>query len=221
MHPVPMPPDRPRPTGDPLASARTSADLAEDLALLARLRAGDERAAASFAERLAPPLFRFARARLVGESELARDVVQTTLLKALSKLDGYRGEAPLLAWLLACCRNEIRMHLRRRRSAPREVKLEEVVEAPLVAERGPDAEAVLLARESAEHVHLALDALPPRYAAALEWKYLDQLSVEEIGARLAIGTKAAESLLTRARNSFRDYFGQLAAGRTPTGEPRR
>jgi len=41
---------------------------------------------------------------------------------------------------------------------------------------------------------------------ALEWKYLDGLSVQEIAARLARTEKAAEALLYRARRSFLRIF---------------
>jgi DNA-directed RNA polymerase specialized sigma24 family protein len=58
-------------------------------------------------------------------------------------------------------------------------------------------------------VHLVLDALPAHYANALEWKYLEELSVAEIAGRLGLGEKAAESLLTRARAAFRDAFTTL------------
>jgi len=55
-----------------------------------------------------------------------------------------------------------------------------------------------------------LDYLPAHYGSALEWKYLDDLSVREIAARLGMGEKAAESLLTRARRAFRDAFTSVA-----------
>ena len=55
-----------------------------------------------------------------------------------------------------------------------------------------------------------LGFLPERYGDVLEWKYIDGLTVEEIGARLAIGTKAAESCLTRARIAMREAM--LALG---------
>ena len=42
------------------------------------------------------------------------------------------------------------------------------------------------------------------YGDALEWKYVQGLSVKEIAARLNLGAKAAESLMTRARQAFRD-----------------
>ena len=55
-----------------------------------------------------------------------------------------------------------------------------------------------------------LDGLPARYGDALEWKYVEGLPVVEIAARLAVSPKAAESLLTRAREAFRDAFATLA-----------
>ena len=64
-------------------------------------------------------------------------------------------------------------------------------------------------------VHAALDALPPRYGRILEWKYLDNLAVKEIANRMNLRPKAAESLLTRARNSFRKTYARLQGG-TPS-----
>jgi len=71
--------------------------------------------------------------------------------------------------------------------------------------------------ETARLVHLLLDRLPPRYAAALEWKYIEGLSVAEIAARFDLTTKATESMLTRAREAFREGFSILTRG-SATGE---
>ena len=60
-------------------------------------------------------------------------------------------------------------------------------------------------------VQLVLDHLPPRYSRALEWKYLEELSVDDIAVRLQCTPKAAESLLTRARDAFRDAFAAVQA----------
>ncbi len=43
-----------------------------------------------------------------------------------------------------------------------------------------------------------------RYGDALEWKYVEGRSVEEISERLGIGQTAAQSLLARARVAFRE-----------------
>ncbi len=53
-------------------------------------------------------------------------------------------------------------------------------------------------------VHAVLDRLPGRYGDALEWKYVEGRSVEEISERLGIGQTAAQSLLARARVAFRE-----------------
>ena len=59
-------------------------------------------------------------------------------------------------------------------------------------------------REIVRLVQLTLDGLPPKYGDVLEWKYIHGLTVAEIAARLKMGVKAVESLLTRARQAFRD-----------------
>lgn len=177
----------------------------EDLKLVERMLAGEEKAFETFGERCFKAVYRFALARLHGDRDLTLEIVQTAMVKAISKLDTYRGDASLPTWLCSCCRNEILMHWRRRRTAPAEVGLdEEMEEAP-----GGDAFAALLKREEIHRVHLTLDLLPEHYARALEWKYVERIPVDEIAARMGVQPKAAESLLTRARHAFRTSYENL------------
>lgn len=181
--------------------------------LVERMLAGDARAMEVFADDYFPGLYRFALGRLRGDRELAREIVQTTVCKALAKLASYRGEAPLAAWLCACCRNEMRMHYRQLGRQPPVLALDDDLDdgaaLPLPAP-GEHPEGSLLRREEAGRVHRTLDLLPPRYARALEWKYLERASVEEIAVRLHLGGKAAESLLSRARRAFREGYQRLS-----------
>ena len=77
---------------------------------------------------------------------------------------------------------------------------------------GDGPEDSLCRKEVTRLVQVALDRLPPRYASALEWKYLEGLSVREIAEKLEVSAKAAESVLTRARIAFRDAFVSLTDG---------
>jgi RNA polymerase sigma-70 factor, ECF subfamily len=182
----------------------------EEKALVERMLAGDEEAMEEFADEYFPGLYRFALSRLGGDTELTREVVQTTVCKALAKLGTFRGEAPLLGWLCACCRNEIRMGFRSKKRLPRLVELEELAE-DIASDRDlPDG--ALARKEEVRQVHDVLDLLPPRYARALEWKYVERVSVNEIAERLRVGAKAAESLLTRARQAFREGYEQVSLG---------
>jgi RNA polymerase sigma-70 factor (ECF subfamily) len=188
-----------------------------DRTLVRRLLDGDADAFDTFVDEYYPRLYRFAYPRVGRDPDCAQDVVQGTFQKVIPKLATYRGEAPLFSWLCTFCRHEISALWRDR--SRREPESDLVEDAPHVraaleslamAEDGP---ADLAARrELARLVRVALDHLPLRYGAVLEWKYLDEVSVREIAGRLGISEKAAESTLTRARGAFRDGFAELSGG---------
>ena len=76
-----------------------------------------------------------------------------------------------------------------------------------------DPAATVAREELSRLVQVVLDQLPPHYGNALEWKYLEGAPVKEIAERLQISAKAAESVLTRAREAFRDAFAAVAGAR--------
>jgi RNA polymerase sigma-70 factor (ECF subfamily) len=172
---------------------------------------GEEAAFEEFFADYSPGLYRFALSR-TRDVEASEEVVQAALCRAVAKLETYRGEAALFTWLCTFCRHEISAYYERhRRHAPQVALIEDVPEirAALESLAGSEAgspEADLRRKELARLVQVALDHLPPRYAEALEWKYLEGLAVKEIADRMGIGPKAAESLLTRAREAFREGF---------------
>ncbi len=186
----------------------------DDAALAERMLDGDQQAFDEFFEGRYPGLYRFALARLDGDDQLARDVAQTAVVKAMTHLASYRGEASLVAWLYTICRHEISAVYRRRKRAPAPVELVEddpeigaVLDSLPAGLESPDE--ALRQKEVVRLVHSVLDRLPSRYGDILEWKYLHGLSVKEIASRLEVGPKAAESLLTRARQTFRDALEAL------------
>lgn len=208
------------------SSPREVDDLSERLherKLVERMLAGDERAFERFAADYIPIVHRFASRRIGDDRELAREISQATITKAITKLSSFRGESALATWLCACCKNEIAAHFRAGGPASkraREVEIESIaesVEALPSHSSSPDRD--LLDREQRHQVHATLDELPPRYGQALEWKYLDGLSVDEIANRLELSAKAAESLLTRARGAFRLGYTRLVAATTPNPIP--
>jgi RNA polymerase sigma-70 factor (ECF subfamily) len=190
----------------------------EERELLDRMQDGEESAFDVFAERYVAALYRFALRRLAGDREVAHDLVQSTVCRVIEKLDSYRAEAPLFTWLCAVCRNEIAAHFRRIGRRPREVGLDErhtEVDAASVSAPPAGAEERLGLLERRERVHLALDRVPPAYARAVEWRYLEDVPVTEIARRLGTSYKAAESLLSRARAAFRASYESLSAAPDP------
>ena len=194
--------------------------MTDDQQLVQQLLAGDERAFAAFFAEYFPRVYRFAMPRLNRDADLAKDVVQATLIKAIRGLSGFRGDAALFTWLCQICRREIVDQLRKlRRRSGQVVLIDDNPEVRAVLESieaSPTTEPAYAqsAAELQRIVHAVLDRLPARYGEALELKYIEGRSVEEIGDRLGIGHTAAQSLLARARVAFRDgmeaVFGATA-----------
>jgi RNA polymerase sigma-70 factor, ECF subfamily len=185
--------------------------MTADKALVSRMLAGDEQAFERLFDEAFPVLYRFALIRLAYREDAAEEVAQAALCQAMRKLSTYRGEAALLTWLCTFCRHEISDYVRRTGERV-QVDLDEdgpeirAALESLHAFEQQSPEAKLQRSQLAERVRRILDQLPPQYGSALEWKYIDELSVREIAERLGLGAKAAESLLTRARRAFRDTF---------------
>jgi RNA polymerase sigma-70 factor, ECF subfamily len=193
-----------------------------DLELVRQMLQGDQAAFERFFDATYPALYRFALPRLDGDRDAAAEIAQATICKAIRKLHTFRGEAALLTWLNTFCRRELYAY-RTRNHTRVEVMLvddDPEVRAALESLRtdADDLDAALDRTRIAALVQRVLDHLPSHYADALEWKYLDEVSVEEVGQRLGVGEKAAESLLTRARRAFRDAL-QTIVPTLPGGDP--
>ena len=187
-----------------------------DKALAERILAGDEAAFHRLFDDMFPKLYRFAQMRLGGNRDDVCEVVQQTCCRAFEQLAHYRGEATLFGWMCQICRNAISDLGRQRQRLVSDARFDQdgTIDSLLEALSAPaddEPEAQVFRMDLIRLVQSTLDCLPSRYGDVLEWKYIDGLAVNEIAQRLELGSKAAESLLTRARSAFREALS-LAAG---------
>ena len=189
----------------------------DDLGLRDRLLAGDRDAAEDFLQRHLDSLHAFVHYRVGGDGALAEEVVQETMLAALSGLAGFDGRSSLYTWLCGIAKNKISAQRRKRRPLLIEDVLAEADEdihailADVAREPLPDW--VLERAETQELVGATLSSLPPEYRTALLDKYVEGLSVAEMASRSGKGEKASESMLHRARVAFARVFELLAKRR--------
>jgi RNA polymerase sigma-70 factor (ECF subfamily) len=187
--------------------------LSVDKALTRKITDGNSDAFEEFFREYFPRLYRFTLTRVNGDSSLAEEIVQRTMCLVVRKLAGYRGEALLFTWLCQICRNEMAAVFRERRlDADNDVPIEDnpAVQAALASlslDLGP--EKSQSEDEIARFVRVTLEYLPTNYASALEMKYIQGCSVDEIAGYLKVSNKAAESVLSRARDAFREGFRSL------------
>ena len=89
--------------------------------VLASARRGEERALEAIYRSFYDPAFQLAW-RMIGDRELARDLVHDALLKVFRQLHQFRADSPFWGWLRQVLVNECLMHLRRRQKVGQEVE---------------------------------------------------------------------------------------------------
>jgi len=167
--------------------------------------AGNENAWQTWYDETFDDLYRYVRWRCGGRKDWADEIVQDTWLTAVRRVrrfDPRKGS--FLVWLRGVAANLLRNDLRKRRRLP---KFQQSADGQI----GETSEGGSLweDRHREEEVAAALDALSEREEAVLRAKYLDGLSVAEIASARDETPKAVESLLSRARQAFREvYRGQ-------------
>lgn len=190
-----------------------------DLELVQAIRQREPAALQCAYDRFLPSLWRYVYAQANGDQHLAEDIVSETMLALVQTV----GRPPVEAateilnpagWLRTVAANKLKDHFR---AAARVRHL--LQNAQHVARQSDDptdpAEICRAAEQRAE-VRAAMDRLSDQHRTALEWKYLDKVSVREIARRWSMTEKAVESILFRARGALREQLlRESSAGDRP------
>jgi RNA polymerase sigma-70 factor, ECF subfamily len=165
--------------------------------LIARVRAGDRTAARTLYDAHVGRVLRLAH-RITGDAQLAREVTQDAFVKALSRLDQFRGDSAFSTWLhritVTVALNAVK---KAKRQHGREAPIEE---AELVAGEGGGDDVDPLLRE---RLHRAIDALPEIYRTTLIMHEFEGYSHIEIAEALGVAVGTCKSRLFIARAQLR------------------
>jgi RNA polymerase sigma-70 factor, ECF subfamily len=149
-------------------------------------------------------------ARLTGNEEDARDVVQEAYLRAWKGLRRFRGDAQFSTWMYRITANTSYTHMqkRKRQRTTNLDDVEEPVESRLEAQ--PDA----VAESSAGLAELAaaVEQLPETLRQIVILKDVYGLPHEAIAEELGISVAAAKVRLHRARKRLRDVLFEERGG---------
>jgi RNA polymerase sigma-70 factor (ECF subfamily) len=190
----------------------------DDVALLERIRAGDERACEALVRRHGGRMLAVAR-RFLRTEEDSADAVQDAFLAAFRSLDGFEGNAALGTWLHRIVVNVCLMRLRAQ-SRRREVCIDDLL--PTFDETGhhnhpvrpweDDALARLTRAETRAHVRACIDRLPDPYREVLVLRDIEELDTEQTAQQLGINPGAVKTRLHRARQALRTLLEPVVLG---------
>lgn len=188
-------------TGLGRPGARVGALMNSSEDLIARARCGDEESFRLIFERYARPVISFIY-DMVGQRELAEELMQETFVRAHRNLMTLRDETRLSTWLFGIAKNVARESLRSRQREDRRVGLDE---SPVMNLRdsGAPPEGQLLNKELNGVIHSALDALDDDKRLVFSLKVFHQRSYEEIAEITGFSIAKLKTDLHRARAEMR------------------
>lgn len=191
-----------------MTQSQRSEIVTSEAALVERARQRDPLAFRTIMERHNQRLYRIARTILKDEAE-AEDVVQETYLRAFESLAKFREEAMLSTWLTRIAINEALGRKRKRRQTIEVEAIEEAQQDSAQIIRFPtmnaqtDPERSAAQREIRQLLEHSIDALPEPFRVVFVMRDVEELSIEETAALLAIRPETVKTRLHRARRLLR------------------
>jgi len=185
---------------------------ADETALVARLKAGDDSAFEQVVRAYSGRLLSVTR-RILGSDEDARDAVQEAFLNAFKSLNRFEGTSKLSTWLHRIAVNAALMKLRTRKRKPEqsiETMLPSFLEDGHHEERfaswDEPVDKALERAETRELVRQKIDELPDSYRTVLVLRDIEGLDTEEAAKMLGLSPNAAKIRLHRARQALRSLL---------------
>lgn len=152
---------------------------------------------------------------LTGNAVDAEDVVQEAYVRAFAATAKVRPSDGR-AWLLAIVRNTAFTWMTKNRpkaviTTDNEGLFEQAGLEMVEPQASP--ESILIEKTDAEHLHLAIAALPLAYREVLVLREIEDLSYQEISKALSIPIGTVMSRLARARNMLIQRIGITGRGK--------
>ena len=204
----PMPEPAPE-RESPQTSPEIPGELGDERALVASIRAGDDRAAERLVRAMTPRMLAVARRFFSDESD-AQDAVQDAFLSAFRALDRFEGDSRLSTWLHRVTVNACLMKLRTRRRRP-ELSIDAL--QPRFADDGhplefaspwnPNPAAGIETEETAAFVRSMIDRLPDDARAVILLRDIEGYDTATSAQMLGITEASVKTRLHRARLALR------------------
>ncbi len=188
-----------------------------DVQLMLDVKAGDDASFELLLHKYRMPLVNFLN-RMVRDSAAAEDLAQEVFLRVYRARKQYVPNAKFTTWLFRIATNLALNALRDGRYRQREVSLDQPGESgesdqPAIElpDRQPGVEQQLMARDRAEWIRRAIQALPEKQRAAVLLHKYHELDYDEIARILECSESALKSLLFRAYETLRVELAPLVA----------
>jgi len=168
--------------------------------LVQRIISGDEQAVIEFYKLYSPRILHYLTVRLPREED-AQEILNDVFLDAIDSLSILKKDNNLKAWLYKIAHHKTVDYYRRKKI--KSLLLSQIPYLEIVDSEVHQPEFILEKDKVRDEIESAFKSLPDLYRKVLRLRYEERLSVKEIALRLEMTFKATESLIFRARQSFK------------------
>ena len=139
------------------------------------------------------------------DHEVTQDIVQDIFLGAVKAAKNFKGNSKLYTWISSIAHKKV-VDYYRSKNRIRQIQFDSNIDIESIEDKMITHADPTMTTNDMQMIRQALDSLPIHYKQALMLKYIDEMSVEEIGITMNRTSKSIEGLLSRARKTLKEYL---------------
>jgi len=168
--------------------------------LTERIISGDSQSVTEFYKLYSPRILNYLLKRLPREED-AQEILNDVFLDAIDSISMLKKSENLQAWVFKIAHHKTVNYYRKGKI--KSILLSQVPYLEIVASEIHQPEFQFEKNKIRDKIESAFRSLPDLYRKILKLHYEDRISIKEIAVMLKLSFKATESLLFRARQSFK------------------
>jgi RNA polymerase sigma-70 factor (ECF subfamily) len=171
--------------------------------LIQRILSGDTQATLLLYRQYAPRIDLYLKKKLPREEDV-KEILNDVFLEAIDSLPMLKKEENLNAWLYRIAHNKIVDFYRKKKI--KSILLSQVPFLDFVASEIHQPEFQFEKNKVRDHIETTLKHLSKKYQQILRLHYEENIPIKDIAVIFNLSFKATESLLFRARKSFKETY---------------
>jgi RNA polymerase sigma factor (sigma-70 family) len=185
-------------------NSKFSSRAQQDLELVDKAKAGDQASFEILMKRYHDSIF-YMVLKMVHNRDDAEDLTMEAFGKAFNNISNYSADFAFSTWLFKIATNNSIDFIRKKKlmttSLERTSATEDGETTPIaVKDHSANPEESMVKEQRAAKIRSAIEQLSPKYRSLIELRYLDELSYEEIAAKLDLPLGTVKAQLFRAKD---------------------
>jgi RNA polymerase sigma factor (sigma-70 family) len=181
------------------------AEQVDEASLIKRVGLADPEAVTEFYNTYIDRIYSSVFNQVGRDHNVTQEIVQDVFLGAVKAAKNFKGNSKLYTWISSITHKKV-VDYYRSKNRVRQIQFDASVDIESIEDKMITHVDPTMTTNDIQIIRQALDSLPIHYKQALMLKYIDEMSVEEIGITMNRTVKSIEGLLSRSRKTLKEYL---------------